>query len=714
MTYQKRILCWLIVFISGVQAGIAKADASAFSSADGQRAIDIASLQKWAGGAFANPCTNASPGQSRLRVPFSFKYNDINSDKFLDIWEYSTTRERTERGLKQINRYKDPNSGLVLECEIIEYADMAAVDYVCYLTNTGDANTPIIEQLMPLDTPDLLEVNKNDAVVLRWSNGDDGGNDSFLWHDEKLSTGVSRSFSPIGGRSSNRKFPFFNLKGTDGGWIIAVGWTGQWKAEFVREANHVSVCAGMEKTCFYLRPGERVRTPRIVMLRWTGQDMMYGHNQFRQLMLKYYIPRQQGQLAVPPIAHTPCEEPLIHNRLTNELKEIAAIRKLASMGAEAYWADAVWFPHPFTTNAGNWYCRPEDFPRGLRPLADEAHRLGRKFILWFEPERVYEGTEFDKQYPEFLLRANKGQFEKIQCIYSWDDKSRLINLGNPDARKFITEFIDRCIKKWQVDVYRQDFNIEPLRFWKANDTDDRQGVTEMKYIEGLYIFWSDLLKNNPGLTIDNCASGGRRIDIETCSMSYPLWRCDRDDIAGELKVEANGPLMAMSEQVMFSGLALYVPFQGGQTWDMHPYTFRSAMASGIVLPGNIMPDNFPSELARAGIEELKGLRPFFEGDIYPLMKLTIDQDAWYAYQLDRPDMKQGYIFFFRRLQSDIITCEVELHNIDSEAQYMVSITPETYKMGKWKQVSGGDLKRIRMTIEQKPGSALLRYKLKQK
>jgi alpha-galactosidase len=48
----------------------------------------------------------------------------------------------------------------------------------------------------------------------------------------------------------------------------------------------------------------------------------------------------------------------------------------------------------------------------------------------------------------------------------------------------------------------------------------------MKHIEGLYNFWDNLLARNPGPLIDNCASGGRRIDLETIGRSVPLWRTD--------------------------------------------------------------------------------------------------------------------------------------------------------------------------------------------
>ena len=38
-----------------------------------------------------------------------------------------------------------------------------------------------------------------------------------------------------------------------------------------------------------------------------------------------------------------------------------------------------------------------------------------------------------------------------------------------------------------------------------------QGITEIRYIEGLYAFWDYLRAQHPGLLVDNSASGGRRL-----------------------------------------------------------------------------------------------------------------------------------------------------------------------------------------------------------
>jgi len=637
----------------------------------------------------------------RTTAPFSFTYDSQSSEVLLPTWQYSVRSQTIDNHLRRVISYKCPRTGLLLECRLTTYKDVAAVDWVFYLANEGAVDTPIIDGFLPLDAT-LLEGAKDQSITLRWSNGDGYSPASFMPHDERLLVNQPRQFAPSGGRSSNGAsggaFPFFNCLGPEGGWILAVGWSGQWIAEFVQEPDgSLTVGAGMQKTHFRLRPGERVRSPRIVLLRYTGNSMIRGHNRFRQLMLRHYVQQRDGQPAAPPVCHNTAATVYRSGKEATEQNQLAIIEQAAKLGCEAYWMDAYWYPRPWHLNVGNWYPRPNDFPRGLRPLADAAHEAGMKFVLWFEPERVVPGTQFDRDHPEFLLKVS-------------EEGHRLFNLGDPKAREFLTDFLGERIKEWAVDVYRNDFNIDPLPFWQKNDADARQGITEMRYIDGLYRMWSELMRRNPGLTIDNCASGGRRIDIETCSLSYPLWRSDLNDIGEGLKGPAHWPQMGRADQVHVSGLALYIPFQSGPLWDMHPYSVRSAMTSSVILYERILHDDFPTDLARQGIAELKGVRPFFLGDLYPLMELTTSQEDWYAYQLHRSDLDEGCALFFRRPESPDIARQFELQQIKPDAAYTVSITGETYDVAESNTVAGRDLSRLAVQIETKPGSGLLRYK----
>ena len=131
--------------------------------------------------------------------------------------------------------------------------------------------------------------------------------------------------------------------------------------------------------------------------------------------------------------------------------------------------------------------------------------------MWFEPERVTAGTWLTDNHPEWILGGKDGG---------------LLNLGHPDARQWLTDHIDKLLTEQGIDLYRQDFNMDPLEFWRKNDPEDRQGITEIRHVMGYQAYWDELRRRHPDMLIDSCASGGRRNDLETLRRAVPLLRSD--------------------------------------------------------------------------------------------------------------------------------------------------------------------------------------------
>ena len=108
-----------------------------------------------------------------------------------------------------------------------------------------------------------------------------------------------------------------------------------------------------------------------------------------------------------------------------------------------------------------------------------------------------------------------------------DSEDVMVNLGIDGAWQMVFDMLSDLIEKLDLGCYRQDFNVfEPLPYWRAADEEGRAGLTEIKYINGLYKLWDALLERFPKIYIDNCASGGRRNDFEMLCRSIPLWRTD--------------------------------------------------------------------------------------------------------------------------------------------------------------------------------------------
>jgi alpha-galactosidase len=314
-----------------------------------------------------------------------------------------------------------------------------------------------------------------------------------------------------------------------------------------------------------------------------------------------------------------------------------------------------------------------------------------KFLLWFEPERAIWGTPLTQEHPEWFL----GTKEK--------NKSVLFNMGDKAARRWMTDYISGLIEQHGVDCYRQDFNFYCLSYWRDNDAPDRQGMTEIRHVEGLYAYWDELCRRHPGLLIDNCASGGRRLDLEAISRCVPLTRSDHQCAPD------NDPI---GGQVQIMGLSRWLPLHGtgGSHHPGDTYFARSNYGTslGMGFGGyEYTPlDNVPWEWFAKMTTEFLRARPLLLGDFYPLAGSTNDPTAWAAFQSHRDDLQQGLILALRRDESPFRTACFQLEGLDEQATYELEDADTAAKT----RHSGRDLAAgLEMTIEKPHDSRLIFY-----
>lgn len=210
---------------------------------------------------------NFKSGNSSL--PFSFKYDGDGSSSFLTDW-------KSEWKSDELLVLTDPRTGLECSCEVTAFDDFPAVEWVLYFKNTGTAPTPIIEDILPVDT--AFAMNKDIPARVHHAKGSDCKIDDFMPLETLMGTDNSKlHLEPQFSRSSDGTMPFFNIDMTGEGVIGAIGWTGAWKADITRDEEAFHLSAGMKKTHLKLLPGEEMRTPRILLIFWEG-DWIDGQN----------------------------------------------------------------------------------------------------------------------------------------------------------------------------------------------------------------------------------------------------------------------------------------------------------------------------------------------------------------------------------------------------------------------------------------------------
>ncbi|MCX6219643.1 MAG: alpha-galactosidase [Bacteroidia bacterium] len=625
--------------------------------------------------------------------PFSFVYGGKSSESFIKDWQYSAEKiKSTDPNVEEdIYTYSDKQSGLVVKCNVTLFNDFQAVEWVLKLTNNSERNSPLIERAAVIDYSFISK--EKGSFILHHAKGSDAKMNDFQPIDETLQIGKNIYMTPAGGRSSdNTAFPFFNIE-TPGqqGIMVAVGWTGKWYAD-VLQANEktVSLKSGMEKMQLALYPKEEIRSPKICLLFWKGKDRMVGHNQFRQFVLVHHTRKIDGKHVELPFSTFLAREgppPCNEHTCATESFSVAMINRHQQFNIvpEVFWLDAGWYAcNGAWWKVGNWTPNIENFPNGLKPVTDAAHKVGAKFLLWFEPERVTKNTQFADKNPEWLLNLS-------------GKDNALFNLGNNEARLWLTNYISDFLKKEGVDYYRQDFNFDPMPYWKANDKPDRTGISEIRHIEGLYAFWDSLLVRFPHLIIDNCSSGGRRIDLETISRSSPLWRTDYQ--YGEPDGSQNHTY----------GLNFYLPLHGTGNFNITPYHFRSNMSSSMVINWDINSKLHSMKELQKYFLDFKRLRPYYYGDYYPLTgtESMLQDNVWIAYQLNRQEQGDGIITAFRRKNCNDKSLTVQLRGVDPKENYELIDEDSQVRISK----TGEELmKGFTLNLNDKPGSLVIMYK----
>ena len=611
--------------------------------------------------------------------PFSF---NLDGKPFADTeWKLDRSHKKLDDNrIERILMYTHAGTGLVVKCAGIEYLDFPTVEWVVHFKNEGKADTPIISDIQALNA--RFESGSQDNFLLHHHAGTTVTPRDFEPLDTPMKSGDKLRFAPPGGRPLGVVFPYYNIEWENEGVIAVVGWPGQWAAEFTRdEALSLNVRAGQELTHLKLKPGEEIRTPLIVLQFWQG-DRMRSQNVWRRWMIAHSLPRYGGKLPEPMMPEVSGNH--FPGLLCNEKDEILFLDRYAEEGIKPdyWWMDAGWYPNKGSwSSTGTWEVDKTRFPGGLKAVSDHARSMGIKTIVWFEPERVTPGSWLYENHRDWLLGK--------------DGETKLLNLGNPDARKWVTDHTDKIMTQEGIDSYRQDYNIDPLRYWRANDAPDRQGITENHYVTGYLAFWDELRRRKPNMLIDSCASGGHRNDLETMRRAVPLLRSDYI-------------FDPVGEQGHTYGLASWLPYYGTGFINFDTYIFRSTMCPNTTLGPDVRRKDIDWPLLRKLIGQWKQVAHYYYGDFYPLTPYNLSSDLWIAWQFDRPDTGEGMVQSFRRTQSPYEAARFRLHGLDPSAEYSL----EDFDAPGTVTVSGRDLmdKGLSIALKDQPAAGIVVYK----
>ena len=178
-------------------------------------------------------------------------------------------------------------------------------------------------------------------------------------------------------------------------------------------------------------------------------------------------------------------------------------------GCEYFCIDCGWYSDGYWWDGvGEWLPSKRRFPNGISEPLNYIKEKGMIPGLWIELEVMGIKCPLANKLPDdwFFMRHGKRIID--QSRYQLDYR-------NPDVRAFATGIIDRLVNDYGIGYIKMDYNID-MGIGNDNDADSPgDGLLEHNRA---YLGWLDkIFKLYPNLVIENCSSGGMRMDYALLS-----------------------------------------------------------------------------------------------------------------------------------------------------------------------------------------------------
>ena len=610
-------------------------------------------------------------------VPVSFKLGRRKICGIPEEFSPKVSREFVDSNIQKITVEGKNRSGLTIRADYTEYRDFPVTEWRVTITNNGKKDTPIISELR---IGGEIACGKS---TLKYGNGDTCKRDGYSFFEKEIDEKIS--LTPFSGTSCQGAFPYMTLRGEGFELRAAIGFPSKWIAEIAPTERGISFLCGQDRCYTRLSAGESFTSPRLTLMAYGAGSEYRGINIWRRFYFAHILPKDNGAKMPPKLClHYFRAEGKPEFTGATEENQLHALSEYLrkDMKPDVWWIDAGWYPCDYNwPRIGTWKVDEARFPRGLAPIGEACKENDIDFLLWFEPERVRKGEEIDREHPEWLLSVGESE-------------NKLFDLGNPEAREWITDRVDSIIKASGVKIYRQDFNFDPLPIWKENEAPDRIGFLENRHAMGYLAYWDELVLRNPGLIIDSCASGGRRNDLETMRRAITLHYTDVGYGDHPIKQKQHREMFEWIPYFRAHNMNWFDPETGkydGKEREADEFAYYNAFAPSMTDMARYDVDDATAPRLRA-LQELwrKVAEVELDGDYYPITECRGSTEDWYAMQFDDSEKRHGFVQIVRNADAEEDTFLLKFpyvgnaptyHVYDADSGTMTDYCPDDLRKG---------------------------------
>jgi alpha-galactosidase len=217
------------------------------------------------------------------------------------------------------------------------------------------------------------------------------------------------------------------------------------------------------------------------------------------------------------------------------------ITAAAEVGSEYFVIDAGWYSDEpgWWDTVGAWEASTRRFPSGLEKTLQRIRDEGMIPGLWLEPEVVGVRSPAARELPDdaFFTRFGRRitEFGRFQLDYR-----------SPAVRRRMDAVIDRLVGDWGVGYLKLDYNINIAPGTDGREESPGAGLLGHNLA---YLSWLDgVLDRHPDLVLEDCSSGGMRMDYALLARQSILSTSDQRDHISYAAIAAAAPSAVTPEQ----------------------------------------------------------------------------------------------------------------------------------------------------------------------
>jgi alpha-galactosidase len=316
---------------------------------------------------------------------------------------------------------------------------------------------------------------------------------------------TSERFGQVGSMPVRKFFPFVAIEDIAQNvfWAAQLAYAGSWQIEVYKKTQCLEISGGIADREFghwmkNVLPGEKFETPKAYLTVSDG-SIDKACDRLVRFQARSLKSQPETEKTLPIIFNEYCTtwgQP-------DHKKIVEIADRLKDSEVRYLVIDAGWYAEEgksWARNHGDWIVNPVKFPNGLKVVADEIRKRGMIPGIWFEMETVGPLSHAYAANQHFLRRD--GHVIDVAGRKFWDFR-------DPFVFDYLKEKLISFLQKSGIGYLKVDYN-ETIGI--GVDGAESLGEGLRQHIEMVQLFFKEIRRALPDLIIENCSSGGHRLE----------------------------------------------------------------------------------------------------------------------------------------------------------------------------------------------------------